>query len=633
MEPRIINNKVYESLQTPTEHARTTTGKVLYANRYSGIAQKAMPADLKALIDSDFGLVGKNILIQLEQKMKGYHNGPWYVDSRDGVIYIHNRKFHEEPVTTYHYQNENGEVLRVTFTTQEVTKHVKATLSHAMDPDTKDMITVSTGIQDPDIKKEEVPPMLANPDIAQVDNTMVSNIGGNGYEDYRSHPTLSQGELWKMEHTDYQAGLEKRWKYAQAVAEYGSQGPVAAYENGRERALNAYSTEEMRDMINKAVNQLPEDKRAALAALLNNPPKNPKELEAKLKKILENERFLFVGEDQMEFMVTEWVDPKDYDPQKATSYKDFEGAGVSSGLNFQTQVLPASERGFKALKDDPYTEVYTDMEIDTNKHYGQGQYGKKVKVRHMKKVNYKVPIYKLYNNLFSRAGGVDKWAWAANANANGGLKLTEKRLICQMQVVGRPLLESSQIINLQNVGKRWSGYWYIKTCTHQMDAGQGYITEMELIRNNAKAGQTTSKAQLSTQDVVVNEAKVNSKTDKGKDKKSFGTTDLKLKFTFDERMYVAEKFYTEDGKLFDTKGLADFMTKKAYYTELNANDPVALEEGIIVSSGNTITSEGELIPGKVSVKDIKVPDNYHIKFDYTKMAMKLYFQYKKNKKK
>ena len=104
MEQQIISNKVYESLQVPTENTRTTTGKVLYANKYSGVAEVAMPEDLKALIDSDFGLVGKNILVQLEQKMKGYTNGPWYVDSRDGVIYIHNRKFNEEPVCTYTYQ-------------------------------------------------------------------------------------------------------------------------------------------------------------------------------------------------------------------------------------------------------------------------------------------------------------------------------------------------------------------------------------------------------------------------------------------------------------------------------------------------------------------------------------------------
>ena len=29
------------------------------------------------------------------------------------------------------------------------------------------------------------------------------------------------------------------------------------------------------------------------------------------------------------------------------------------------------------------------------------------------------------------------------------------------------------VLQLLNVGKRWSGYWYIKKCTHRMDAGTG----------------------------------------------------------------------------------------------------------------------------------------------------------------
>lgn len=163
MEQQIISNKVYESLQVPTENTRTTTGKVLYANRFSGVAQVAMPEDLKALIDSDFGLVGKNILVQLEQKMKGYTNGPWYVDSRDGVIYIHNRKFNEEPVHTYTYQGENGEVLSVSFAMENITKRVKATLSPLVSPETKDLNVVTTGIKEPeDNNLPQVMPNEAN---------------------------------------------------------------------------------------------------------------------------------------------------------------------------------------------------------------------------------------------------------------------------------------------------------------------------------------------------------------------------------------------------------------------------------------------------------------------------------------
>lgn len=617
MEQQIISNKVYESLQVPTENTSTTTGKVLYANKYSGVAEVAMPEDLKALIDSDFGLVGKNVLVQLEQKMKGYTNGPWYVDSRDGVIYIHNRKFHEEPVCTYTYQGENGEVLRVSFATQEITKRVKAVLAPSLDPDSKDLSVLSTSINEP----EDKPPLALRPPVAQVDNLMVSNITGNGFEDYRSYPTTPT-EVMDAWDTQLQYNMEKTAEYKKRVEEYKAVGPVGAYEAGKQRRFDEMSIEEVRAIINQAANALPEDKKNALKQVLRN-SKNGKELEANLKKLLECEMYLFEDEDGMKFMVEEYVDPLDYDPEGYTSKQA--GAGIASGINFQAGILPASERGFEALKKDPYTEVLSDMEVDTTKGYGQNQYGKRVKVRHMKRVNFKVPLYKLYYNLFSRYGGADKYAWAANANANGGLKQTEKRLVCQLQVVGRPMLATSQIIRIDNVGKRWSGLWYIKQCTHSMDAGQGYITNMELVKNNSKSGSVTSKTDLSTQNIVANDAKANAKTTKGQDKKALSTSqNLDLNFTYNEKVYYNEHFLNDKGDIIDIRGQAEFIRKKAYYTEVNADNPQALAEGIVLSTGNTVTSKGKLIPGEISVKQIQVPEDYWVKFNYMAIANRIY---------
>lgn len=617
MEQQIISNKVYESLQVPTENTRTTTGKVLYANKYSGVAEVAMPEDLKALIDSDFGLVGKNILVQLEQKMKGYTNGPWYVDSRDGVIYIHNRKFNEEPVCTYTYQGEQGEVLGVSFATQKVTKRVKAVLAPSLDPDSKDLSVLSTNINEPEDKSS----LALSPYIARVDNTEVSNLTSNGFEDYQSYPTTPTEviDTWDMK---VQYNREKEAEYKKRVAEYEAVGPVGAYEAGKQRRFDEMSTEDIRTTINQAARKLPDDKKSSLQQVLKN-SRNGEELEANLKKLLEYEMYLFEDEDGMEFMVTEYVDPLDYDPEGYASKQA--GAGIASGINFQMGILPASERGFEALNKDPYTEVLSDMEIDTTKHYGQGQYGKKVKVRHMKRVNLRVPLYKLYHNLFSRYGGADKYAWAANANANGGLKQIEKKLVCQLQVVGRPMLATSQIINLENVGKRWSGLWYIKQCTHSMDAGQGYITNMELVKNNSKSGSVTSRTDLSTQNIVANDAKANAKTDRGKDKKALSSSqNLNLNFTYNEKVYYNEHFLNKKGEIIDIRGQAEFIRKKAYYTEVNAKDPKALAEGIVLSTGNTVTSKGKLIPGKITLKEIQVPEDYGVKFNYMAIANRVY---------
>ena len=158
-----------------------------------------------------------------------------------------------------------------------------------------------------------------------------------------------------------------------------------------------------------------------------------------------------------------------------------------------------------------------------------------------------------------------------------------------------------------------------------MDAGQGYITNMELVKNNSKSGSVTSRTDLSTQNIVANDAKANAKTDRGKDKKALSSSqNLNLNFTYNEEVYYNEHFLNEKGEIIDIKGQAEFIRKKAYYTEVNAKDPKALAEGIVLSTGNTVTSKGKLIPGKITIKEIQVPEDYGVKFNYMAIANRVY---------
>lgn len=637
MAKQIISNKVYESLQVPTEQSRTTTGKILYANRFSGVAQVAMPSDLKSLIDSDLGLIGNNILVQLEQKMKGYANGPWYIDSRDGVIYIHNRKFQEEPEYNYIYQSENGEVLRVSFATQKVTKRVKAQLTQALDPEDKGLIVGSTDITEPEKEKEEV--TLLKPFVAQVDNTMVVNYGSVPYEDYRSHPTTNIAAEMEAE----QRYGAKAQKYNSAMKEYGSQKPYVAYNAGKQEALDNLSTEQYREAINTAVNNLPNDKKRVIQQILKN-SKNGKELESNLRQLLENERYLFTGEYKMEYLAEEWVDPREYDPEGGTITHMVNIRTFSSNPYEKQMIDNQSQRGISAMEKNPYITVYPDTyKVEDS---GDGvttptmtrKVKAKVKIRRMKKVPFLVPIYKLYHNLFSRYGGADKVTWAMNANANGGLKISERKLVCQMTVVGRPSLQSSQIISLENVGKRWSGFWYIKSVQHSMDAGQGYLCTLDLVKNNARDGQTTSKTQLSTQDIVSNDAKDSAKTDFGKNKKNTANaSDIVHDFTYNEVVYFVERYMDDKGRIIDKKGAGEFLQNKFYYDEINAKDPQALAAGTVRTEGTVVTSNGTAIYGKTNVVKAdqskvtpSMKERYN--FDEFNWAMKAYERYKSNKK-
>ena len=59
--------------------------------------------------------------------------------------------------------------------------------------------------------------------------------------------------------------------------------------------------------------------------------------------------------------------------------------------------------------------------------------------------------------------------------------------------------------------------------------------------------------------------------------------------------------------------------------------PIEKAEGIAISSGSLTTSSGKVIPGKITLKNIQVPDDYWVKFDYGEVAIKRFKAYIKNK--
>lgn len=633
MAKQVISNKVYESLQVPTEQSRNTVGKILYSNSFSGVAQVPMPADLKALIDSDLGLIGNNILVQLEQKMKGYPNGPWYIDSRDGVIYIHNRKFTQEPEYNYIYQSENGEVLKVSFTMQNVKKRVKAILSQTVDSDEKDIIVGSTGIQEPDKDKEQITPKR-DKTVTPQDNTEVVPSW-----DYNT------GQNFGLGHPNTQAEFVDNQKRAKGFAvpnlktlrEANSKEPLPtpgqSFNASKEAKLNQMSVEDYQRAISEVERTLPADKRAILQQIKKT-CKTGKSAESNLKQYFEAEKYVFTGDEQIRYMAEEYIDPTEYDPE---GYRIKSGRAMG-GLEYQTSYSSAWDRGYGAMQKDP--NIVEVSSTDTQQYnLGYGNMGKKVKVRRWKKHDLSVPLYKLYHNLFSRYGGADKYIWAMNANANGGLKTTERKLSCQMTVVGRPSLQSSQVIFLGNVGKRWSGYWYIKSVQHSMDAGQGYLCTLDLIKNNARDGQITAKSHLSTQDIVSNDAASGAKTPFGKDKKKSGPdSSINFNFTNNEVTYFVEAYMDpETGKMVDPKGAGKFLLNKLYTDEIYAKDPMAIAAGTVQTEGNMVYSDGILKPGKVTVKWVdpsKITTEMKAKynFDWINYAEKMYIQYNKNKK-
>lgn len=79
-----------------------------------------------------------------------------------------------------------------------------------------------------------------------------------------------------------------------------------------------------------------------------------------------------------------------------------------------------------------------------------------------------------------------------NAMRNRAKKTKHKEIEVQMVVIGRPSLEAGQYIDIQNIGQKYSGQWYIKTCVHQLDSN-GYTCSLTLKRNqNTESGSAVS---------------------------------------------------------------------------------------------------------------------------------------------
>lgn len=89
---------------------------------------------------------------------------------------------------------------------------------------------------------------------------------------------------------------------------------------------------------------------------------------------------------------------------------------------------------------------------------------------------------------------------SANAALNKARRAKLREIQVSLRVIGRPSLCADTVITLLNIGARYSGKWYVKTCIHQID-GSGYSTSLTLTKNKQTATLTrTSKISFRSED-------------------------------------------------------------------------------------------------------------------------------------
>ena len=504
MNTTIISNPVFQSIQYG-EGYESHTGTILYANKYSGVSPVDMPGDIKSILDSDIGSVGTNPIIQLKNKLAALPNGPWYIDCRNGILYIHNKKFKEDSVHNYIYQSENGEVLSLTFETQRRTKSLGHSIGGGIDPFSKDIVGVNSNVKSstpgPGANKEEYKPLASRVKvISAIDKTRVNDT---------QVTNRIQVEAIARQRT-------KALQRKKANQKVTTDKAYKNYKNGY--TVNRQFTDQLKGSSNarkdkwaqKLYSKLSANNRVDLSSYVAEEWKKTHNRNAVLKLV---RKYFGYGKHVIFAKVwkEQWVDPTTY-----TGNNTFRGTpkpwtAFDGGYSNRKEVGEYVGR----MSQDPQIKILSNVDILKDNQYG-GHYRIKVfRLANTKGVVESAQIVtdwliRLSNPGYSSTGrtaisggtGGAGGSYIPSLTGNTGRTVTEKKLVVTMRVIGRPSLESSQIIHIGNVGEKWSGDYYIKTCSHNMSPDMGYTCTLELTKNGEKAEIESGTTKLSTGKVV-----------------------------------------------------------------------------------------------------------------------------------
>lgn len=570
MNTSIANNPVFQNLQVGEKH-ESTTGTIIYANKYSGVSPIAMPKAIKDILDSNMGTIGTNPIIQLKNKLAALPNGPWYIDCRNGLLYIHNKKFNEKPVHNYVYQSENGEVLSLSFETQRRTKSLGHSIGGGIDPFSKDIVGVNSNIKSPTPGPgtKEVKKTTGNrfKVVAAIDATRVIN---------------SQAEMTrlKLETPHINKTLQKKNAAQRKVVE----SQYVAYKKG-----NTTSKQFNRNVA--ASNNTTKDKWARnIYSKLD--PQDRIDLSSRVAQewrkshnrntILKLVRGYFgYGKHTIvtQYWKEQWVDPTTY-----TGNNTFQGHAINLSSDDITGTrseynINLANTSIARMRQDPHIKVLSSLTVsnpdDPTKTFSRHYRHYRVKVFRLAYGKGQVDSSQIVTDWLirlisptatnntsrgisgSNGGDLDISNYTPGLLGNSGRRVTEKKLVVNLRVIGRPSLESSQIIHIENVGKKWSGDYYIKSCSHDMSTDMGYTCTLELNKNGEKAEIESTTTKLSTDKVVKDIASTNDNS-----RNSSRTTHNSTSSNKEDKSYKREYYSTS--KVTVSKPKSQYKTKKAH---------------------------------------------------------------------
>lgn len=640
--PILISNQyIFEAVQPETSDEPVGKSTILYANRFAGVQETDIQDEaLLDILNSTIGTSGNNVLVQLKQKMKAYPGGPWYIDSNDGVVHIHNRKFTEKTSHVYTYMAEPGEVLSASFRIVEVYKQntgglaayvnaLNKTVSALLNPLVENPPERPYAVSPEELRAERYrmarSQQILPPDKTRVDDSYIGfsrMIGemGNYFkrtfkkrrdEDAARHKewsskTPQQRQAVRNQYRDQawskavDAGLEERvrsapeyqelimrWDYYRRMCEY--------YGSKSQEAKKAY-----KEYIDAGANR-------AYIEDINTKP--------------------YWDWHEYTITVTNKFHSNNNTEDISRTTEQSRKAAIQKAIN--AWKLNPKRRWFgevQIVQQGPWTTVREAIST----HYFLTEKCKiRIKVYYLASQPCKFPLSRLLGE-YTRSGGTgigDSLAAMRNAAANIGRAKKEKQLQASIRVVGNPKLESTQQFIIQNVGKKYSGVWYIKSVSHTFEHGQGYICDLTLSKQQGKSKVSGESSTVNTRNYTSGSGK--GSTSKGgrplanrvsTDKYTYQDA-MNTQWTAEEDLYVRNAVFSQPNE----KAAREALVKQSFnIADKNYYDHENNSNSSYVTMGNSTISgiyRHQYSKGKKRPKGIKLPEQ----------ALRVLREYKKRK--
>lgn len=408
-------------------------------------------AEGTAIVGSSTYLNKYSQLIGIAKSLPG---GPNFVDTRDNKIEIHNGKQSGNTAYAYTYIGGTGELLKFKVKTK-FSQSIEVGKSSSINPDNK---TIQT---------EVVQCIPTSEDPCKPD-AYVTN-------DKPSWDPRIQRDLTHMAKFSQGITATPRLHTCRKLnTRSTNEAPVYSSITDAKQKISSnpsLTEEEVRSYNNRIMTEW------------SNYQKALKEFEDKLKSGNLHDVKLPTPPDEVSSFTVKrtvivYLNPIDYAPEASTAY-------------WQNRW----RQGYNALKKNSDI-ILIASERSENRPYGDYPYdypgAPRSLVKAQMEIEVQVPgVRVVADPLFTTMGSLV---------SNDIIESVNSQIKANAKFVGNPNMKSSQIIEIKNVGERYSGEWYAKEVEHGFDSG-GYFTEVEFERKTRNSLVNRISTEINTQEV------------------------------------------------------------------------------------------------------------------------------------